>query len=518
MDLKAAFFSRAINRMIRATLVVVLVLVFAVMELNPAFAISARDGSGVSFVDGKSKAMSTGLTAAKQNKTNTANAGLTAAKQKKSKKSEKNKKKSEKSKKGKFTKKDKSSKKPLIASTSGVLYCENTGEVLFEQKSRSRVAPLTTTKIITVILAIQNLQLSTEVEVSAKAASYGGPMGLKEGEKITVENLIYGSLMANSSDATYALSEAVSGGDQAKFVNMMNEMVKNMGCRETHFTNPVGTPEEDHYSTANDMMQIMKVASSNDVFRKISSAKKHKMKATNKNDAWTLTNQNPEILKDKNIIAIQKGDGGPEEEGSVLMSYNYKGLKLVLAVMGSPNSNTREIDAKKLIDYAVSCVRGIKVISKGEKIDKAYIKGGEKTRVNAYASDDGYAYLPEQGSKELISGTVDMEEKLKAPIKKGTQVGIYTISVADDPVNKIPLIINEDIGTGWLPSKIGISNLGTVLIVSAILLLIILYIYIRVKIMQMRRRAARRRRELAYQKALRQIEIEEDRRRRGWNI
>ena len=173
MDLKAAFFSRAINRMIRATLVVVLVLVFAVMELNPAFAISARDGSGVSFVDGKSKAMSTGLTAAKQNKTNTANAGLTAAKQKKSKKSGKNKKKSEKSKKGKFTKKDKSSKKPLIASTSGVLYCENTGEVLFEQKSRSRVAPLTTTKIITVILAIQNLQLSTEVEVSAKAASYG---------------------------------------------------------------------------------------------------------------------------------------------------------------------------------------------------------------------------------------------------------------------------------------------------------------------------------------------------------
>ena len=171
-----------------------------------------------------------------------------------------------------------------------------------------------------------------------------------------------------------------------------------------------------------------------------------------------------------------------------------------------------------MIDYAVSSVRGIKVISKGEKIDKAYIKGGEKTRVNAYAADDGYAYLPEQGSKELISGSVEMDEKVKAPVKKGTQVGTYVISVADDPVNKIPLIVKEDIGTGWLPSKIGISNLGTVLIISAILLLIIIYIYVRIKIAQIKRRAARKRKQMAYEKALRQIEIEEDRRRRGWNI
>lgn len=498
MDLKSAFFNRLISRLTRATIIVVLVLVFVVMELDPVFAVSlaSRDSlDGVIIGDDVKESR----------------ASLTGTKISKSKK------KSEKAKKSKSTK-DESSKKPSISSTSGVLYCENTGEVLFEQKSRSRVAPLNTTKIVTVILAIQNLQLSTEVEVSAAAAGLGGPMGLKQGEKISVEDLIYGSLMANSNDATYALAETVSGGDKSKFVNMMNEMVKNMGCKETHFTNPVGTPESDHYSTANDMMQIMKVASSNDIFRKISSAKKHNIKATNSNPARTLTNQNPEILKDKNILAIQKGDGGKAEDGSILMSYNYKGLKLVLAVMGSPENKIRERDAKKLIDYAISCVRGIMVISKGEKIDKAYIKGGEKTRVNAYAADDGYAYLPEQGSKELISGSIEMDEKLKAPVKSGTQVGTYTISVADDPVNKIPLIIKEDIGTGWLPSKIGISNLGTVLILSVIFLLIILYIYVRIKIAQMRRRAIRRRKQMAYENALRQIEIEEDRRRRGWNI
>ena len=505
MNLKLAFSNRAISKLTRTALIVVLVLVFAIMESAPAFAMEAYKGN----------------TGAGKNNLTISSAFLTSTKSDKSKyktaKTKKAKSNKENSKKIKSNK-AKLDKKPSISSMSAVLYCENTGEVLFEQKSRSRIAPLTTTKIITVLLAIQNLQLSTEVEISAEAVGFGGSMALKEGEKISVENLIYGSLMLDSSDATYALAEAVSGSDKSKFVNMMNELAKNMGCKETHFTNPVGAPEMDHYSTANDMMQIMKVASSNDIFRKISSAKNHKIKATNASKERTLTNQYPEILKDKNIIAIQKATGSKEGEGSILMSYNYKGLKLVLAVMGSPEDKVRENDAKKLIDYAVSSVRGIKVISKGEKIDKAYIKGGEKTRVNAYAADDGYAYLPEQGSKELISGSVEMDEKIKAPVKNGTQVGTYVISVADDPVNKIPLIVKEDIGTGWLPSKIGISNLGTVLIISAILLLIIIYIYIRIKIAQMKRRAARKRKQMAYQKALRQIEIEEDRRRRGWNI
>lgn len=505
MNLKLASSNRTFSRITRVALVATLVLVFAIMELGPAFATEA-DKENTHTGKNNSTLSSEFLTSTKADKSKykTAKSKKTNLNKNNSKKNNANKKKAE--------------NKPSISSMSAVLYCENTGEVLFEQKSRSRIAPLTTTKIVTVLLAIQNLQLSTEVEISAEAAGFDGPMHLKEGEKISVENLIYGSLMENSSDATYALSEAVSGSDKEKFVNMMNELAKNMGCKETHFTNPVGTPEMDHYSTANDMMQIMKVASSNDIFRKISSSKKHKIKATNASQARILTNQYPEILKDRNIIAVQKCTGSKAGEGSILMSYNYKGLKLVLAVMGSPEDKIREKDAKKLIDYAVSSVRGIKVISKGEKIDKAYIKGGAKTRVNAYASDDGYAYLPEQGSKELISGSVEMDDKIKAPVKEGTQVGTYVISVAEDPVNKIPLVVKEDIKTGWLPSKIGISNLGTVLIISAILLIIIIYIYVRIKIAQMKRRAIKRRKQMAYQKALRQIEIEEDRRRRGWNI
>ncbi len=415
-------------------------------------------------------------------------------------------------------KQDKNAGKPSITSSSAVLYCENTGEMLFDQKSRSRIAPLSTTKIVTAILAIQNLQLGNEVEISEAAAGMGGPMALKAGEKISVESLLYGALIANSDDAAYALGEAVSPGDMNKFVNMMNDMVRNMGCKETHFTNPVGKPDPEHYSTANDMMQIMKVVSSNEVFAKISSSDKKEIKPTNVTQARALTNVWPEVAKDKNVVAVQRGDGGEHGETSVLISYNYKGLRLVIAVMGAPKTEAMEKDANGLIKYAINSVRGIKVISKGDEIEKAYIKGGAKTRVPAFATDDGYAYLPEEGSKELIRGTVTMDENLKAPLKKGAKVGTYNIYVADDQVNKIPLVIDQDIEEGWFPSKVGISNLATMLILFGIVCIILLWIYIRIKIMQKKRRAALRRRKLAYQEALRQIEIEEDRRRRGWHI
>lgn len=408
--------------------------------------------------------------------------------------------------------------KPKISSSSAVLYCENTGEMLFDQKSRSRIAPLSTTKIVTAILAIQNLQLGSEVEISEVAAGMGGPMALKAGENISVESLLYGALIANSDDAAYALGEAVSHGDMDKFVAMMNDMVRNMGCKETHFTNPVGKPDPEHYSTANDMMQIMKVVSSNEVFAKISGSDKKVIKPTNVTPERNLTNAWPGVAKDKNIVAVQRGDGGENSETSVLISYNYKGLKLVIAVMGASKTEAMEKDGNALIKYAINSVRGIKVISKGDEIDKAYVKGGAKTRVPAFATDDGYAYLPEEGSKELITGAVAMDENLKAPIKKGTQVGTYNIYVADDQVNKIPLVVDEDIEEGWFPSKVGISNLATILITFGIICIIMLWIYIKIKIRQKRRRAALRRRKLAYQEALRQIEIEEDRRRRGWHI
>ncbi|MDD7346936.1 MAG: serine hydrolase [Clostridiales bacterium] len=415
-------------------------------------------------------------------------------------------------------KQDKDSDKPSISSSSAVLYCENTGEMLFDQKSRSRIAPLSTTKIVTAILAIQNLQLSTEVEISESAAGLGGSMNLKPGEKISVESLLYGALIANSDDAAYALGEAVSAGDMGKFVKMMNEMVRNIGCKETHFTNPVGKPDPEHYSTANDMMQIMKVVSSNEVFAKISSSDKKDIKPTNLTPARSLSNSWPEVAKDRNIVAVQRGDGGDNGETAVLISYNYKGLRLVIAVMGAPKTDGLEKDANALIKYAVNSVRGIKVISKGDEIEKAYIKGGAKTRVPAFATDDGYAYLPKEGSKELIRGTVSMDENLKAPVKRGTRVGTYNIYVADDQVNKIPLVIDMDVEEGWFPSKVGISNMATMLILFGILCIIFIWIYIRIRIKQKKRRAALRRRKMAYQEALRQIEIEEDRRRRGWHI
>ena len=114
-----------------------------------------------------------------------------------------------------------------------------------------------------------------QVTVSAKAASQKeASINLKEGEILTVEDLIYAALLPSGNDAAYALGEAVSG-DMETFIALMNKTAKNIGCKKTHFTNPSGMQAKRHYTTASDMMEIVKVALSNDIIRKAAGSTKY---------------------------------------------------------------------------------------------------------------------------------------------------------------------------------------------------------------------------------------------------
>ncbi len=158
--------------------------------------------------------------------------------------------------------------KPNITAAGAMVYCQNTGEIVYSKNSQKKLEPFSVTKLMTVLLAVQNLPLDKEVTVSAKAASQKrGFHQRKEGEILTVEDLIYAALLPSGNDAAYALGEAVSG-DMETFIALMNKTAKNIGCKKTHFTNPSGMQAKRHYTTASDMMEIVKVALSNDIIRK----------------------------------------------------------------------------------------------------------------------------------------------------------------------------------------------------------------------------------------------------------
>lgn len=406
---------------------------------------------------------------------------------------------------------------PDITAGGAVVYCENTGEIVYSKNMNKKLFPYSITKVMTVLLAVQNLPLDKQVTISAAAARQGGStMGLLEGEVVTVKDLIYGAMLPSGNDASYALAEAVSG-DEATFIALMNETAKNIGCKNTNFTSTNGFDNETNQTTPYDMLQIVRVAFTNAVIIEAAGSKSYDVPATNLSETRTLKTHIEQIENPESGCYAAKTGYWDDNNSSLVVAYKKNGLNLYIILMDDTTKGRNE-DTLSLIDYTTKTVRGDKVFKKGASGGKVRIKHGEKTSLETYTTDVGYAYLPKQGSNSLISTKVVMKDNVKAPVKAGTVVGSYQIYVADEMVNEVPLIIKEDVKTGWFPSYIGISNNMTIIIcVVAGLLLIFATV-----VLIIRGKNARRKKKLRKAKLLelarQQAEIENEKAERDWRF
>ena len=166
---------------------------------------------------------------------------------------------------------------PEINAKSAVLYSENTNTVVFSKNKNERVAPFSTTKLMTALLVVKHIKnLDQKVTISKEAAALGGSsMELKEGEVVTVRQLLYGLMILSGNDAAYSLAEVVSNGNVDEFVKMMNDEAKALGCKDTNFVNPNGMKEENHYTTASDYMKSARAELKNKHVYKFASTKKY---------------------------------------------------------------------------------------------------------------------------------------------------------------------------------------------------------------------------------------------------
>lgn len=398
-----------------------------------------------------------------------------------------------------------------------IVYCENTGEIIYTKNIHERVEPFSITKLMTALLAIQNLPLDKEVEVPREATEIGeSSMGLIAGEKVTVKDLLYGAMLHSGNDACYTLAVAVSGSEK-KFVKLMNETAKNIGCKSTHFANPHGMRDKNHYTTAYDMMLISKLAFSNDVLAKISGSKVYKMPKTNKSKARTMNTHIGVIEDEENNIQCAKTGTWDENNCGISVYYTKDGLRLVAVIMGAKTA-TREKDILNLVNTISSQIEGVKVVGKGVEQGKIRIKHGAKTRLEVYTKEVGYAFIPKEASESLIQTQVVMKDDVTAPVKKGDVVGTLEIYAADDLVNKVDLIIKEDVAEGWFPSYLGISNMTTMVICGVAVLIVILYVWLQVAKAKARRRRQKLRKEKIRHMAMEQLREEQSRKEREWRF
>lgn len=160
---------------------------------------------------------------------------------------------------------------PSIVAPSGVLMEASTGTVLYDKNMHEQHYPASITKIMTALLAIENCELDEMVTVPHEAVymeDKGSHIALDEGEELTVEDCLYAIMLASANDAAYALAIHV-GGTIENFADMMNQRAEELGCEDTHFTNPHGLPDENHVTSAYDMALITREALKHDIFRTI---------------------------------------------------------------------------------------------------------------------------------------------------------------------------------------------------------------------------------------------------------
>lgn len=176
-----------------------------------------------------------------------------------------------------------------VSAEASILLDQSTGDVLYEKNAHNKQQIASITKIMTAIIAIELGQMNEEAKTSRRAIyTEGSSIYLEQGEKMTIEDLLYGLMLRSGNDAAVAISEHI-GGSVEGFVHLMNEKAKWLGMTNTQFANPHGLTDEDHYSTAYDMAILMQYAMDNEEFRKISGTTSYQ--AENRTYYWQNKNK-----------------------------------------------------------------------------------------------------------------------------------------------------------------------------------------------------------------------------------
>ncbi len=400
---------------------------------------------------------------------------------------------------------------PDIRADCAIIYCENTGEVLYEKNMHTITWPMSTTKLLTALIAIQHLNLHEPITITAESANErGSVMGLLVGEIFTTEQLLYGLLLESGNDAANALAIATAG-SLSDFATLMNAMAVEIGMTNSYFVNPSGLSDSAQYSTVYDLMLLGDVAFDNYIIRQIIETPSYTLPATNLRESRVL-NVTSTLAYD-GFYGGKSGSYSTSKVGYV-GGYEKDGLRLIAAVLDTTSTH-RMTDIAKLFDYGVATMVKTTIHETGYVTGKTKVKLGAVTRTTGVVNEDITAYLPKEASLNLVTLNPIYDE-VTAPISEGDKIGALELYVHDELIHTYEIQSAGDVDRGWFTAYFGISNLTAVILTAVIMLLIGIC---------MRRRAVRQRREKIRaenrqarleQIALKQIEIEEERKRRGW--
>ncbi len=319
-----------------------------------------------------------------------------------------------------------------ISAECAILIDGETGRVLYEKQAEEKSLIASTTKIMTALVICEQTNVLDRVKIPKEAVGIeGSSMYLKEGEVLTVQELLYGLMLQSGNDAAVALA-IYCGGTVEGFTELMNDKAHRLGMTQSHFANPNGLDSPGNYSTARDMALLTAYAMQNPIFAQTVSTK------TITIGERCLRNHNKLLWQLEGANGVKTGY--TKAAGRILISsVTRMGRQLIAVTFNDPNDWQ---DHKDLIEDGFSRFTVQKLIQKGQTLGQLELAGGQEESVDLIAAED-FSYSLAQGERVTIS--LPEAGFAYAPVAEGEEAGFAHILVDGTAVAKVPLVYGKTI-------------------------------------------------------------------------
>jgi D-alanyl-D-alanine carboxypeptidase/D-alanyl-D-alanine carboxypeptidase (penicillin-binding protein 5/6) len=324
---------------------------------------------------------------------------------------------------------------PLSAASAIVIEAE-TGTVLYEQNAYEQRAMASTTKIMTAILTIEAGDLDREFTVDSYAIMVEGTtMGLREGDRVSRRDLLYGILLPSGNDAANAAAVSV-GGSISAFVDKMNDKAQELGLSQTHFVTPSGLDADGHYTTAYDLAMLTTYAMKNETFREIVACQSAEVEFGNPPYKRTLYNSNKMLRLYDGAIGVKTGFTDNARR-CLVSAAERDGVTLIAVTLNAADDWN---DHAKLLDYGFSVEKSYTLDT---SCNNTVAVAGTGKSVGVCADSASIALTLEQSGK--ITRKVILPRMLYGSVERGQQVGELLFLLDGEVVKTVPLYADSSV-------------------------------------------------------------------------
>jgi len=339
---------------------------------------------------------------------------------------------------------------PFSMETPAYLLMEaSTGQVIFERNADERRPVASITKMMTLLLLLEGLQegtisLSDQVTISREAAGMGGSQALLDaGSQYRLEELLKSTIVSSANDASVALAEHTAGSEQ-NFVERMNKRAAELGLSNTAYQNCTGLPAAGQYTTARDVATLSREVAKHPRFFGYSRIWMDTI-AHKGGRVTELTNTNRLVRFFDGCDGFKTGSTD-EARYCISATAEKDGMRLIAIVLGTPASQTRFNEARKMLEHGFSTYRLFSVCAKGDLLGmQVGVTHGGVDTVDA-AAGEGMVMLIRRGDEAGISLEVALPESIQAPVARGTAIGEVRVLQNGELVGTIPAVAGTDVG------------------------------------------------------------------------